>query len=87
MMGSDNMPRLIDFGETTEATLARIRNDNDRLEALFRGSVLDINEMRRSRIAEMRRQRDEELENALLGKNETSEVPQVKRLRMPLFDD
>jgi serine/threonine protein kinase len=91
MIGSDELPRLIDFGETTLAEPARIQNDKDRLEALFRGSVLDINELRRSRIAEQRRQRDEELEDALgltsrgsLDFGEDTPVP--KRVRMSLFD-
>lgn len=91
MMGSDDMPRLIDFGETTAATTERIANDNDRLEAIFRGSVFDINALRRSRISERRRERaemsssDDELQQALF-QDSAGMPPSAKRLHRSLFD-
>ena len=89
MVASDGLPRLIDFGETTRADSLRILNDNDRLENLFRESVMDINAIRRSRISERSRMRsprsplDRELQSALFG-SPASPISQVKRMR---FED
>lgn len=86
MIGADDLPRLIDFGETTLANEERIRSDDDRLEGLFRESVLDITALRRSRISERRRARDEELEEALGTRDDEPKFPSAKRLNVSLFD-
>ena len=76
MVGFDGLPRLIDFGESTPADPLRIRNDNERLEALFHEDLDVMN----------RRRKQKRERSASLTMTPTSPGPSVRRMAFDFND-